>query len=79
MRINIFREIGLRDSEEALRKLERLLMRSKLTYKEMHLITRLSFLLGNASALELLERLGYEDVAEEVALSYVDFTNNEKQ
>jgi len=54
-------------------------MRSKLTYKEMHLITRLSFLLGNASALELLERLGYEDVAEEVALSYVDFTNNEKQ
>lgn len=79
MRVNIFKEYGFEDSEEALKKLERLLMRKNLTFADMNNVTRIAFLLGNASILESLVRLGYEDVAEEVALTHVDFPTKETQ
>ncbi len=79
MKVNIFKEYGFEDSDEALKKLERLLMRRNLTFADMNNVTRIAFLLGNASILESLVRLGYEDVAEEVALTHVDFPTKETQ
>lgn len=79
MKVNIFKEYGFEDSDEALKKLERLLMRRNLTFADMTNVTRIAFLLGNASILESLVRLGYEDVAEEVAFTHIDFPTKETQ
>lgn len=77
MRINLFEAMKLSGPDEALSKLEALLMRHKLTMREVAQITELSFILGNCALLERLIELGYEDVAEEIALSVVDLTKSE--
>lgn len=79
MKVNIFAEVNLQNADEALHKLESLLLRQKLRLSEVCLITRISFILGNAAVLERLVELGYEDVADEVALSVVDLPSDEHQ
>lgn len=79
MKVNIFAEVNLQNADEALAQLESFFTRSRMKMADIPYIVRLAFILGNAAVLERLVELGYEDVADEVALSVVDLPVEEQQ